>query len=170
MSEAYDNCSFVPIFLKICRALMRWTPRRFLGEVVVMSPHDWGTHLEWGVEGRGWRLSPNFFRMRVYLIHWNTFLRGSTHFTFHGGTLIYIYISCFHDDVIKWRHIPHHWLLCGEFTGDCAEFTAHRWIPLMQTSDAELWCFLWSAPEQTVEQTIKTSVTWDAIALAMTSL
>ena len=25
------------------------------GEVAVMSPHDGGTHLEWGVEGRGMR-------------------------------------------------------------------------------------------------------------------
>ena len=31
-------------------------------------------------------------------------------------------------------------LLCGEFTG-------HRWVPLTKASDAELWCFLWSAPE-----------------------
>ena len=30
--------------------------------------------------------------------------------------------------------------LCGEFTGD-------RLIPHTKTSDAELWCFLWSAPE-----------------------
>ena len=27
-----------------------------------------------------------------------------------------------------------------------AEFTGHRWIPLTKASDAELWCFLWSAP------------------------
>ena len=39
-----------------------------------------------------------------------------------------------------------------------------------KTSDAELWCFLWSAPQQTVEQTIETPVIWDAIALIMTSL
>ena len=26
------------------------------------------------------------------------------------------------------------------------EFTGHRWILLLKTSDAELWCFLWSAP------------------------
>ena len=31
-------------------------------------------------------------------------------------------------------------LLCGEFTG-------HRWIPRTKSSDAELWCFLWSVPE-----------------------
>ena len=30
--------------------------------------------------------------------------------------------------------------LCGEFTGD-------RWIPRTKTSDAELWCFLASAPK-----------------------
>ena len=30
------------------------------------------------------------------------------------------------------------------------EFTGHRWIPLTKASDAELWRFLWSAPEQTV--------------------
>ena len=34
----------------------------------------------------------------------------------------------------------------------CGEFTGHRWIPLTKASDAELWCFLWSAPEWTVEQ------------------
>ena len=34
----------------------------------------------------------------------------------------------------------------------------------------ELWCFLWSATEQTFKQTIKTPVIWDAIALLMTSL
>ena len=27
----------------------------------------------------------------------------------------------------------------------------YRWIPLTKASDAELWCFLWSVPEQTVE-------------------
>ena len=34
--------------------------------------------------------------------------------------------------------------LCGDFTGD-------EWIPLTKASDAELWCFLWSAPEQGIE-------------------
>ena len=54
----------------------------------------WGHSPRMGSVGSG-ALS-HFFRVRVYLIHWNTFLRGSTHFTFHGGALIsYIYISCF---------------------------------------------------------------------------
>ena len=38
--------------------------------------------------------------------------------------------------------------------------TSHQWIPFARASDTELWCFLWSAPEQTVEQTIKTLVIW----------
>ena len=29
----------------------------------------------------------------------------------------------------------------------CREFTGHRWIPRTKASDAELWSFLWSAPE-----------------------
>ena len=37
--------------------------------------------------------------------------------------------------------------LCGEFTGP-------RWIPHTKASDAELWCFLWSAPELKVEETV----------------
>ena len=28
----------------------------------------------------------------------------------------------------------------------CGEFTGLRWIPRTKASDAELWCFLWSAP------------------------
>ena len=29
----------------------------------------------------------------------------------------------------------------------CEEFTCNRWIPLTKASDAELWGFLWFAPE-----------------------
>ena len=50
----------------------------------------------------------------------------------------------------------------------CGEFTGHQWIPLTKGSDTKLWCFLWSAPEQTVEQTIERLVIWDAIALIAT--
>ena len=46
----------------------------------------------------------------------------------------------------------------------------HRWIPLTKASDAELWCFLWSTPDQTFEQTTEMPVIWDAIVLIMTSL
>ena len=32
----------------------------------------------------------------------------------------------------------------------CGDLTGHRWIPLAKASDAELWCFIWYAPKQTV--------------------
>ena len=44
------------------------------------------------------------------------------------------------------------------------ETTSRRWIPLTKSNDSEPWCFLWSAPEETVEQTIETLVMWEAIA------
>ena len=39
--------------------------------------------------------------------------------------------STVHDDVIKWKHFPRYWPLCGEFTG-------HRRIPLTKASDTDL--------------------------------
>ena len=57
------------------------------------------------------------------------------------------------------------------FTGPLwGESTAHQWIPLTKGSGAEFWGFLWSALEQTVQQTIQTPVIWDAIAFIMAPL
>ena len=50
------------------------------------------------------------------------------------------------------------------------ESTGHWRIPFTKASDAELWCFLLSAPEQTAEQTIVMPVMLDVIELIMTSL
>ena len=50
---------------------------------------------------------------------------------------------------------PRYWLLVRE-------------IP--KANGAAVWCFLWSAPEQTVEQAINTSMILDAMARIMTSL
>ena len=49
------------------------------------------------------------------------------------------------------------------------ESTGNRCIPLTKASGEEILYFLWSAPDQTVEQTIETPVILDAIALIMTS-
>ena len=38
----------------------------------------------------------------------------------------------------------------GQLWGTCLS-AGPRWIPRTKASDAELWCFLWSAPEWTVE-------------------
>ena len=51
---------------------------------------------------------------------------------------------CDNDDVFKWKHFCATGHLCWEFNG-------HRWIPLTMASDAELWCCLWSAPEEKVK-------------------
>ena len=50
------------------------------------------------------------------------------------------------------------------------EFTGHWGIPHTKASDAELWCFLWSAPEQTVEHTIATPVIWSFETQSRSSL
>ena len=65
-----------------------------------------------------------------------------------------------HDDVIKWKHFPRYWPLVMGTTG-------YRWIPLTKARYAELWCFLWTAPEQTVEQTIETKVPVRSIYIFM---
>ena len=52
----------------------------------------------------------------------------------------------------------------------CGELTGRRWFPLTKVSDAELWRFLGSEPEQTVEQTIVTPAILDDVALIMTPL
>ena len=58
------------------------------------------------------------------------------------GNLFYFVLSC-------WRHQNGN---IFRVTGSlCGKFTGHRWIPRTKASDAELWCFLWSAPEQTFE-------------------
>ena len=68
-----------------------------------------------------------------------------------------------HDDVIKLKHFPRYWPFMRGI---------HR-SPVKspyKASDAELWCFLWVAPEPTDEQTMGTPVISNAIALIVTSL
>ena len=72
-------------------------------------------------------------------------------------------VVAIYDDVIKWKHFPRYW-----------PFVRGIHWSLMDSPHKVQWrralMFLWSAPELTVEQTIETSVIWDAIALIMTSL
>ena len=68
-----------------------------------------------------------------------------------------------HGDVIKWKHFPRYWPIVRGIHRSSVD-------SVYKASDAELWYFLPSAPDQTVEQTIETPVIWDAIALIMTSL
>ena len=68
-----------------------------------------------------------------------------------------------HDDVVKWKHFPRYWPFVRGINRSW-------WIPSTKASDAELSCFLWSAPEWTVELTIMRLVIWYAIAPIVTSL
>ena len=52
---------------------------------------------------------------------------------------------CGHDDVSKWKHYPRYWPFVREFTDP-------RWISHTKASDAELWCFLWSATKRLSKQ------------------
>ena len=69
-------------------------------------------------------------------------------------------ILILHNDVIKWKHFPLYWPFVWGIHRS-------RWIPFTRASDTELWCFLWSAPEQKVEKAISTLMIWDAVALIM---
>ena len=68
-----------------------------------------------------------------------------------------------HDDVIKWKHFPHYW-----------PFVKGTHWSLVDSPHKGQWrgalMFLWSAPEQTFEQTIEMPVIWDSITLITTSL
>ena len=48
------------------------------------------------------------------------------------------------DDVIKWKHFPRYWPFVRGIH-------RQRWITHTKASDAELWCFLSSVPESTIE-------------------
>ena len=74
-----------------------------------------------------------------------------------------LFTQLFHDDVIKWTRFPRHWPFVRGIHRSPVNF-------LTNASDAKLWCFLWSAPEQMVEQTVETPVIWHTTTLIMTPL
>ena len=51
-----------------------------------------------------------------------------------------VWLPTLHDDVIKWKHFPRYWPFVWGIHRS-------RRIPQTKASDAELWCFLWSASE-----------------------
>ena len=69
-----------------------------------------------------------------------------------------------HYDVIKWNIFRVAAPLWGEHTGQW-------WIPLAEAGDAELWCFVWSAPLANDGANSRDGGdAWDAIELIITSL
>ena len=74
-----------------------------------------------------------------------------------------VMLCTLHDDVIIRKRFTRYWpFVRGIYRSPVDPFT--------KASDAELWCFLWYAPEQSFEQTIETSVIWGTVLLIMTLL
>ena len=71
-----------------------------------------------------------------------------------------------------------HWMLSvhiciimmTSLNGNIFCVTGTLWGESTKASDAELWCFLWCAPEPTAEQTLEMLVNWNASELIVTSL
>ena len=126
--------------------------------------------------------SRNVVAIKMYMIFFSTQVRACTyvlwnHYTEKVVMQIADKFSCVEARVFRdnrgytiWLMMP--WLLASaevmimmtssngnifRVTGPLwGESTGHRWIIFTKASDMELWCFLWSAPEQTVPQTIDT--------------
>ena len=66
--------------------------------------------------------------------------------------------STIHDDVIKWKHfrVTRNWSFVRGIHRSPVVF-------LTKASDAERWCFLWSAPEERIEQKKKNRDAGDLI-------
>ena len=62
------------------------------------------------------------------------------------------------------------WQICLTFKNYNLRKYFENVICKRSASEAKLWCFLWSAPEKTVEWTIETPVIRDPIVLIVTSL
>ena len=105
----------------------------------------WSSSIFWTI-----CVSCTLFQERVHLDHTNVDIRpanerqdqhqNSSHLrneSWSGCGLITCYNMMTSSNGNIFRVTGH---LCGEFTGP-------RWIPRTKASDAELWCFLWSASE-----------------------
>ena len=66
------------------------------------------------------------------------------------------YMYCTYYEVMARKRFPHYWTFVREPTG-------HGWIPLTNTSNVALWCFVCCWPKQTLEQTVGLLVICDAM-------
>ena len=80
----------------------------------------------------GW--SPWILTLKPFALLFWTYICISTRYVVKSS----IFLNHKHDDVIKWKYFPRYLPF--------VKFTGHRWIPHTKANDAELWCFLWSAP------------------------
>ena len=100
-------------------------------------------------------LMPILLPEKLLLIHAMLVRHQLDLFYYRGSTYIPEWISNYIDQK---EHPRNHNMVMSSngnifrVTGPlCGEYTDHRWNPRTKASDAELWCFLWSVPEQTPE-------------------
>ena len=126
------------MFSLICAWINSWVNNGGAGDLRPSSPlWRYCNAVKWIITASSKALLL-FMYIKIYTDCWDKTILPS----FCLNDISYTYQAPYlhsHDDVIKWKHFHVTGPLCGEFTG-------HRWIPLTKTSDAELWCFLWSAP------------------------
>ena len=87
----------------------------------------------WGNYDTTWKRLPHYWPFDRRIHQWISFAKASDVQPF---ILWHHMMTSSNENIFR---VTGH--LCGEFTGP-------RWIPRTKASDAELWCFLWSASEK----------------------
>ena len=131
------------MFSLICVWINGWVNNIKAGDL----RHNCG-HYDVDVMREKWKIEMFNKRLKA-LIKWprlntlgRTLLNTLSHLSSNAWMLLQMCL--YHDDVIKWKHFPRYWPFVRGI---------HR-SPVNsphEGSDAELWCFLWSAPEWTFE-------------------
>ena len=90
----YNNWSFCSNIFENLQGINEINPLEFIfWEVAVINPHDGGTHLEWGVEGRGMRALSQILSdvsLSYSLIHLST-VEHSLHISWRSTHLPHLY-------------------------------------------------------------------------------
>ena len=108
---------------------MRWTPWGFWGGGCDESPR-WGhsPRMRSGGSGDEGSLPNSFGSEFIFSLKHISTGEHSLHISWRSTHHLHLYFL-----FSWWRHqmetCSAHWLLCGEFTGDCGEFAGHRWFP-----------------------------------------
>ena len=91
-------------------------------------------------------LSNNFHELRSH--EWkllaNHLIRVTTNTVIYGRPCIILFLTWFSAETQITSSNGNIFRVTGHL---CEEFIGPRWIPRTKAGDAELWCFLWSAPE-----------------------
>ena len=146
------RCHLTGIGISMLKIRRSWD--RLIFNMGIPIPGKDGLYIESGSWRRKWR-----FMLLNTLLHMENMLCIYASF-------ISIQFSTCYDSNLFGRHMPKtavnkhvtciaYYSILIKFNGNifrvtgplCGEFIGHRWSPLTKASDAELWCFLWSAPE-----------------------